>query len=132
LTSVAVSPASPPLAAAEVFVVRPYRADDLHFVMDSWLKAAWKRESKKLQAEGHGRRRRDKAQHGWFQAVRPHVTRLIEDGGTTVLVACERADGSHIGGWVAVREGKEYASYVKAVYRPWGLAELLKQAMEAL
>jgi hypothetical protein len=39
-----------------------------------------------------------------------------------------------LGGWVAVdlRQDEDIASYVKADYRPWGVAMLLKQAMEAL
>lgn len=121
-------------AVVEVFEVRRMVPGDLPFVRDSWVRQAWQRERAKLKAQGMGRRKLDRATQPFYAAVRPKVTELIEREDVAVLVACERQDPAHIGGWVAVdlRQDEEIASYVKADYRPWGIAGLLKQAMEAL
>lgn len=123
-------------AVVEVFEVRRMVAGDLAFVRDSWARSAWKREEAKLKADGMGRRGRERSRHPFYEMVRPHITERLEDSGVVVLVACAREDRGHIGGWVAVRNDDEdrceLASYVKADYRPWGVAEMLKRAMEAL
>ncbi len=119
----------PPTAAAEVFAIRRMVAADLAFVTDSWLRSAWHTENTKLRAT-HNRRERERAGRAWFDAIRPRVTALIADRGTTVLVACDRPEPSHIAGWIAIREGREVRSHVKHAYRPWGVGELLRIAME--
>jgi hypothetical protein len=112
--------------AAEVFVIRAYREGD------SWLKQAWKREDMKLEGQGLGRRRRDRARPSFMEAVRPEVTRIIDNPDVTILVACQREDADYLAGWVAVFGGREITSYIKAMYRPWSVAVLLKHAMDAL
>lgn len=121
-------------AVVEVFEVRRMVPTDLPFVRDSWVRQAWQRERAKLKKQGMGRRKLDRATQPFYAAVRPKVTELIDREDIVILVACAREDADHLGGWVAVdlREDEEIASYVKADYRPWGIAGLLKRAMEAL
>lgn len=136
-TSAAVPP--PASAAAEVFLLRPMRAADTAFVMDSWLRSAWHVEERKLTAAlktsgaswTQRQRQIRKAKRSWMEAVGPHARALVVAVGTTVAIVCDREDESHIAGWVAFREGRELRSHVKHAYRArWGVEDLLRAAMQ--
>ena len=110
-------------AAAAVFDVRPFESGDMAFVRDSWLRSAWHREDRRLRLEGKSRNAREIAGAAWYGINRAHVTTLI--GTADVLVAVDKTDTDHIGGWMAVAEGEPLYAYVKNAYRGWGIAKLL-------
>ncbi len=120
---------SPSEAAAAVFLVRRMVPGDLAFVMDSWLRSAWHQENRKLR-QTRNSRERERAGRDWFDVVRPKVEILIRQRTTTVLVACDRSETNHLAGWVAFGPTGELRSHIKHAYRPWGVAALLKRAMD--
>jgi len=114
-------------AAREVFVCRRMVPADLAFVIDSWLRSAWHRESMRLK-KTHTRFQRINAGRSWFDAVRPRVSALVADPRAAVFVVCDREDQTHIAGWIALQGGQELRSYIKHAYRGWGVDDLLRAA----
>ena len=119
-----------PSAAAQVFLVRPFRGGDLAFVRDSWLRSAWDVQNRALKADGVRSRARAIAGAAWQGINRPKVTALLLDpGGVTVTLACDRSDDDHLAGWLAVGPGPSVIyAYTKQAYRGWGLIQMLADA----
>lgn len=116
-------------AAAQVFACRAFRAGDLPFVRDSWLRSAWDVQNRALKADGVKSRARALAGAAWHGINRPKVTALLlSPSGVTVSMACDRSDDDHLAGWLAVKGPSVIYAYTKAAYRGWGLIQMLADA----
>ena len=96
----------------DLFAVRASGPDDLPFVRDSWLTS----NAHSPQARG---------ERGYYRRHKVRLNAILQDPGTTVLVACASDAPGAIVGWAVTAHRLVHYVYIRREAQRLGLARLL-------